>query len=88
MRNVIQRPAPQDERPEDRWLTVDELGEMLGLKRSRIYYMTHSGLIPHYKIGQTLRFRLDEIHAWLESKRVRTQERRMSIWKSAEKSMA
>jgi excisionase family DNA binding protein len=69
MRNVTEQ-----EHPETRWLTVDELCEMLGLKRSRIYHLTHSGLIPHYKIGQTLRFRLDEIHAWLESKRVRTTE--------------
>ncbi len=60
--------------PPVRWLTVEEVCHMLGLKRSRIYYMTHSGLIPHYKIGQTLRFRLDEIQHWLESKRVKEME--------------
>jgi len=60
--------------PPVRWLTVEEVCQMLGLKKSRIYYMTHSGLIPHYKIGQTLRFRLDEIQDWLKSKRVKEIE--------------
>ncbi len=72
MNTLIER-AEREVSPE-RWLTVEQVCHMLGLKKSRIYYMTHSGLIPHYKIGQTLRFRLDEIQAWLTSKRVKETE--------------
>ena len=49
-----------------RWLTVQQLMKLLPLKRSRIYYLTHVGAIPHHKIGQTLLFCEDEIIKWME----------------------
>ena len=52
-----------------RWLTVEQLMELLPLKRSRIYYLTHIRAIPHHKIGQTLFFREDEILKWMEDNR-------------------
>ena len=48
------------------WLTVQHLMKLLPLKKSRIYYLTHAGAIPHHKIGQTLLFRQDEILKWME----------------------
>jgi excisionase family DNA binding protein len=53
-----------------RWLNIDQLMEILPLKKSRIYYLTHVAEIPHHKIGQTLLFREDEILEWMERNKV------------------
>jgi excisionase family DNA binding protein len=64
----------RDERDEPlsrpRWLTINQLREILPLKKSRIYYLTHVAAIPHHKIGQTLLFREDEILEWMVRNRV------------------
>ena len=52
-----------------KWLIVDELADILSVPRSRVYYWTHTDEIPHYKLGQSVRFRLDEIMDWMETKR-------------------
>jgi len=56
--------------PKPRWLSITQLLEVLPLKKSRIYYLTHIGAIPHHKIGQTLLFREDEILEWMERNKV------------------
>ena len=53
-----------------RWLTINQLREILPLKKSRIYYLTHVAGIPHHKIGQTLLFREDEILEWMARNKV------------------
>ena len=63
-----ERTAAEVSKP--RWLTIKQLMEVVPLKRSRIYYLTHVAAIPHHKIGQTLLFREDEIMAWLERNKV------------------
>jgi excisionase family DNA binding protein len=55
-----------------KWLTINQLIQVLPLKKSRIYYLTHIGAIPHHKIGQTLLFREDEIVEWMERNKVRS----------------
>jgi excisionase family DNA binding protein len=49
-----------------RWLTLEQLLDVLPLKRSRIYYLTHTRQIPFRKVGRTLLFDLAEIQKWLE----------------------
>jgi len=53
-----------------RWLNIDQLMEILPLKKSRTYYLTHVAAIPHHKIGQTLLFREDEVLDWMERNKV------------------
>lgn len=53
-----------------RWLNIKQLMEIVPLKRSRIYYLTHVAEIPHHKIGQTLLFREDEILEWMARNKV------------------
>jgi predicted DNA-binding transcriptional regulator AlpA len=53
-----------------RWLNISQLMEIVPLKKSRIYYLTHVVAIPHHKIGQTLLFREDEILEWMERNKV------------------
>ncbi len=55
---------------ESRYLNVEQLKKFLSLKKSRIYYLSHSRAIPCIRIGHTLLFDREEIHRWLEGKRV------------------
>ena len=47
-------------------LTMDDLCELLRVKKSYIYSLTFQKRIPHVKIGRHVRFRRSEIEAWLE----------------------
>ena len=47
-------------------LTVPELSAYLGIKAKTLYAKIEAGEIPHYRLGRLIRFRLDEINAWLE----------------------
>ena len=49
--------ATEETLPKPKWLNTEQLMQILPLKKSRIYYVTHIGGIPHHKIGQTLLFR-------------------------------
>ena len=49
-------------------LNPKEVAEMLGVKPSTIYQWTHTGYIPHMKLGKLVRFRLQDIERWLEEK--------------------
>jgi len=56
--------------PAKRWLTVDQLLEVLPIKRSRLYYLTHTHQIPGVsRIGRTLLFDYEAVTAWLEAHR-------------------
>jgi len=54
----------------DKLLTVEEIAEYLSLKPSTIYQWTHQGFIPHVKVGNRVRFRINHIEKWLESRTV------------------
>ena len=57
-------------RPTKRWLTVDQLLEILPIKKSRLYYLTHTRQIPGVcRIGRTLLFDYDIVAEWLEAHR-------------------
>jgi excisionase family DNA binding protein len=53
-----------------RWLTLEQLLEVLPLKRSYIYYLTHTRQIPVTRIGRRLLFDYDRIVVWLEERTV------------------
>lgn len=51
---------------EDRFLTMEEVGKLIGLDRSTIYNWKRKGLLPYYKLGKrSVRFKLSEILQWL-----------------------
>jgi predicted DNA-binding transcriptional regulator AlpA len=57
-------------RPTKRWLTVSQLLEILPIKRSRLYYLTHTHQSPGVcRIGRTLLFDYDVVAEWLETNR-------------------
>jgi len=47
-------------------LTISDVSEYLNIKTKTLYAKVEAGDIPHYRIGRLVRFRLDEIDAWLE----------------------
>ena len=50
-----------------RWLTVEQLIEIVPLRKSRVYYLTHTKRIPFVRVGKTLLFEYDAIVKWVES---------------------
>ncbi|PWT98984.1 MAG: hypothetical protein C5B51_28150 [Terriglobia bacterium] len=50
-----------------RWLTVTQLMEVVPLKKSRVYYLTHTRQIPFVRLGKTLLFDYDVIIKWVEA---------------------
>ena len=54
---------------EKEFYTVKELAELLCVKPLTIYRMVQRKELPHYKIGRSVRFRRDDIEAYLKSRR-------------------
>lgn len=48
------------------FLTIKDISVYLSIKQKTIYAKVEAGEIPHYRIGHLIRFRLNEIDAWLE----------------------
>jgi excisionase family DNA binding protein len=48
-------------------LNVEEAGEYLKLGRSTVYRLSREGVIPHTRIGKSLRFKKDVLDAWLRN---------------------
>ncbi|WP_293649840.1 methylation-associated defense system helix-turn-helix domain-containing protein MAD1 [Thiolapillus sp.] len=52
---------------EDRWLSVDEIGTYLGVKRDTIYKWIADKSMPGHKIGRLWKFRKEEVDAWVRN---------------------
>lgn len=51
-------------------LTLNEAAEFLNLKISRIRYEIFHGRLPHFKIGRSIRFDLDDLIKWVKDQKV------------------
>jgi excisionase family DNA binding protein len=49
----------------ERWLSVDEIAEHLGVKKDTIYKWVRTTDIPFHKVGRLLKFRVNEIDQWV-----------------------
>jgi excisionase family DNA binding protein len=52
---------------EDRWLSVDEIAEHLGIKRDTVYKWISERQMPGHKIGRLWKFNKQEIDEWVRS---------------------
>jgi excisionase family DNA binding protein len=52
---------------ENRYMTVNEVSELLRISKSKIYKMTMNSAIPHYKVGSKLLFKKQELIDFVES---------------------
>lgn len=52
---------------EDRWLSVDDLREYLGVSRDTIYDWLNEKNLPGHKVGRLWKFKREEIDAWVRA---------------------
>ena len=52
---------------EDRWLSVDEIAEYLGIQRETVYAWITKKTMPAHKVGRLWKFRKEEIDDWVKS---------------------
>lgn len=50
---------------EDRWLSVDEIGEYLGIKRDTVYKWIAEKNMPAHRVGRFWKFKITEIDEWV-----------------------
>jgi len=55
--------------PPSPYLSVPEAAEYLRWPRKRVHNLTAAGAIPHFKHGNRILFRRDELDRWLEQHR-------------------
>jgi len=54
---------------ENKLLTIKELQELLSLSHTTIYKFMKEGL-PYFKVGDSLRFKRDDIESWLDAQKI------------------
>ena len=56
--------------PANDWLTLDELAEWLQVPRATLHQWRYKRKGPMaYRLGRSLRFRREDVEAWLEEQR-------------------
>ena len=55
-------------------LTVPEVAKLLRMSRQTIYNMVKAGDIPHFRVGNKVRFNRADLDALMQSKTVTTGE--------------
>lgn len=55
----------KESKMEDRWLSVDEIGDYLGVKRDTVYKWISDRGMPAHKIGRLWKFKKDEVDTWV-----------------------
>jgi len=66
---------------EERWLSVDEIADYLGVSKDTVYtWITGRGM-PAHRMGRLWKFKRDQVDAWVESgsasdKQTRAQQAR------------
>tara|TARA_R110002126_G_scaffold146224_22_gene292196 strand:+ start:10926 stop:11099 length:174 start_codon:yes stop_codon:yes gene_type:complete len=50
---------------EDRWLSVDEIADYLGVKRDTVYKWISERDLPAHKIGRLWKFKKAEVDTWV-----------------------
>ncbi len=57
----------------DRWLSVDEIAEYLGVTRDTIYTWVADKGLPGHKVGRLWKFKRDEVDGWVRAGGARTE---------------
>ena len=52
---------------QDRWLSVDDIKNYLGVNRDTIYKWIERKNMPAHKVGRLWKFKRDEVDEWVRS---------------------
>jgi excisionase family DNA binding protein len=52
---------------DDRWLSVDEIAQYLGIKRDTVYKWIDEKRMPAHKVGRLWKFRRSEVDDWVRA---------------------
>ncbi len=52
---------------EDRWMSVDEIAQYLGVSKETIYRWLDRGTIPAHRIGKLWKFKSSDVDEWVKS---------------------
>ena len=51
----------------DRWLSVEEIAEYLGVSKDTVYSWINKKEMPAHRIGRPWKFKADEVDLWVRS---------------------
>jgi excisionase family DNA binding protein len=52
---------------ENRWLSIEEIGEYLGVKRDTLKRWIREKEMPAHKVGRSWKFKMNEVDDWVKS---------------------
>ena len=52
---------------EERWLSVDEIAEYLGVSKDTVYTWVNDKGMPGYKVGRFWKFKRDDVDQWVRA---------------------
>lgn len=52
---------------EDRWLSVEEIAEYLGVSKDTVYAWIDAKGMPAHRLGRLWKFKRDEVDEWVKS---------------------
>ncbi len=61
------------------FLSIDELADYLGIKRSNLYSKVERKEIPHYRVGRLILFKKEEIDAFMAGRRVEVMDLKKKV---------
>ncbi|WP_321495217.1 helix-turn-helix domain-containing protein [uncultured Desulfobacter sp.] len=56
---------------EDRWLSVEEIAQYLGVSKDTVYTWINKKKMPAHKIGRLWKFKKDEVDIWVRDGKAR-----------------
>lgn len=51
----------------DRWLSVDEISEYLGMSKDTVYGWISAKSMPAHRLGRPWKFKRDEVDGWVKA---------------------
>ncbi len=64
---AAESPTGRGERMEDRWISVDETAEYLGVSKDTVYTWVSAKGMPGHKVGRFWKFKKDEVDEWVRA---------------------
>ena len=52
---------------DDRWLSVTDIADYLGVKKDTVYKWLSKRTIPAHKVGRLWKFKRDEVDGWVRT---------------------